>query len=83
MNGFLPVIASVLHLDKGGLHGFCGFRDCWEPVGAFGGIGFQTSLAFPVARLAGSGRLSPRLALCFLLSGETELGSAEEQPNKG
>ena len=33
------------------------------------------------ARLAGSGRLSPRFVLCFLLPGETELGSAEEQPN--
>ena len=35
------------------------------------------------ARLAGFGFPNDCFGLCFKLPGETELGSAEEQPNKG
>ena len=35
------------------------------------------------ARLAGFGFPNDCFGLCFILPGETELGNAEEQPNKG
>ena len=35
------------------------------------------------ARLAGFGVAGSFSGLCFMLPGETELGNAEEQPNKG
>jgi hypothetical protein len=35
------------------------------------------------ARLAGFGFPNDCFGLCFMLPGETELGNAEEQPNKG
>lgn len=64
---FLPVISAFLPSGKGQLGRFCGFYAAQSRG----------------ARLAGFGFPNDCRGLCFMLSGETELGNAEEQPNKG
>ena len=84
MVGFLPVISSNLRVGKGRSYGFCGFRGCREPVGAFGWYLDDDRVHFPVGAFGWyRDRSASFCRLCFLLPGETELGSAEEQPNKG
>jgi hypothetical protein len=77
------VIAWILHVGKIRLYEFCGSRCLAEPVGAFGWYPIERSVQFPVGALAGIARTWFFRVIGFLLSGETELGSAEEQPNKG
>jgi hypothetical protein len=67
MVGFLPVIASESRADKSNSIDFAG---CMASRSRW-------------ARLAGFEFFRRKSKLYFLLPGETELGSAGEQPNEG
>lgn len=77
------VIASMLPVGKIRLRELCGSHRHAEPVGACGWYLIESSAQLPVGAFGWYARAWFLRVIGFLLPGETELGSAEEQPNKG
>ena len=80
--GFYLLSPQCCTLARVGYTDFAGFVIAGSRWARLAGIRSRRSRVSRWARLAGIEPLGS-FEVCFLLPGETELGSAEEQPNKG